>query len=168
MDTAELYIPEHATSDVSMDTPELDVSQHDASDVPADAPELGMAPPGALDVPTDTPELDIPRLDNSADDSDPTGSTNFLDSTATGEDLAVQSDHVEAIDGVDVVDMIELPQLQLTQQYINLLRSATLDKLGMRSDDIDELRNPAQTYMLVDPSPLLHSVHHFVNNSSAS
>ena len=65
-------------------------------------------------MPTDTPELDIPRLDNSADDSDPTGSTNFLDSTATGEDLAVQSNHAEAIDGVDVVDTIELPLLRLS------------------------------------------------------
>jgi hypothetical protein len=66
----------------------------------------------------DTPELDIPRLDNS---SDPLGSLNSTESAATGDDQAMQSDPAEARDGVDVVNMIELPQLQLAQQYIDLL-----------------------------------------------
>jgi hypothetical protein len=64
--------------------------------------------------------------------------------------------------------MIELPQLQLTLQYIDLLQSTDLDKSGMWPDDIGKLHNPAQTYTPVDPSPLLCSVDHFVNNSSAS
>ena len=80
----------------------------------------------------------------------------------------MQSDTAEATDSVDVVDTIELPQLQLAQQYINLLRSTALDKSGMQSDDIDELRNPTQTYTLVNPLPLLRSVRHFINNSSMS
>jgi hypothetical protein len=33
----------------------------------------------------------------------------------------MQSDPAEAREGVDVVNTIELPQLQLTQQYIDLL-----------------------------------------------
>jgi Transposase family tnp2 len=148
-----------------MDTPELDVSQHEASDVPADTSDLDSPPSGAPDVPADTPELDIPRSDNPPDHS---GSIDFPDPAASGEDQGAQSDVAEATDSVDVVDTIELPQLQLAQQYIDLLRSAALDKSGMQSDDIDELRNPTQTYTLVDPSPLLRSVRHFINNSSAS
>ena len=38
----------------------------------------------------------------------------------------------------------------------------------MQPEDIDELRNPGQEYTLVDLSPLLRSVRHFVNNSAAS
>jgi hypothetical protein len=131
-----------------MDTLGLDISQPDASNVPAD-----------------TPELEIPRLDNS---SDPLGSLMFTESAATGEDQAAQSDPTGASDGVDVVNTIELPRLQIARQYSDLLRSASLDKSGMQPEEIDQLRNPDQTYMLADPSPLLRSVRHFVNNSSAS
>ena len=35
---------------------------------------------------------------------------------------------------------------------------------GMQANGIDELCNPEQEYTLVDPTPLLHSVHHFINN----
>jgi hypothetical protein len=115
MDTVELDISQ---PDVSLDNPELDVSQHNASDVPADTPEPKNPPPGAPDVHTDTPELNIPRLDNS---SDLLGSLNSTESAATGNDKATQSDPAEAREGVDVVNTIELPQLQLTQQYIDLL-----------------------------------------------
>ena len=38
----------------------------------------------------------------------------------------------------------------------------------MQAEDIDELCNPGQEYTLIDPSPLLHSVCHFVNNLAAS
>lgn len=76
---------------------------------------------------------------------------------------------MEASDGEGVVDTIELPQLQISQQYIDLLQSAALDKLGMQPEEIDKLRNPDQNYMLADPLPLLCLIHHhFVNNSSAS
>ena len=68
----------------------------------------------------------------------------------------------------DTISTIDLPQLQTAQQYIDLLRSAELVKSGMQPEEIDELRNPGQDHMLEDPSPLLRSLRHFVNNSSAS
>ena len=38
----------------------------------------------------------------------------------------------------------------------------------MQAEDIKDLCNPGQDYTLMDPSPLLCSVCHFINNHAAS
>jgi hypothetical protein len=61
-----------------------------------------------------------------------------------------------------------LPNLQTTQGYINTLRAAVLEGSGMEQEDIDNLRRPEPVESLDDPSPLLRSLWHFVNNDLAS
>ncbi|KAH9002126.1 hypothetical protein EDB86DRAFT_2800981, partial [Lactarius hatsudake] len=63
---------------------------------------------------------------------------------------------------------IHLPALQTTEQFINMLRVAVLEDSGMCPEDIGSLRNPGKEPELADPSPLLRSIRHFVNNASAS
>ena len=58
-----------------------------------------------------------------------------------------------------------------TERKIGLMSNenikAELVKSGMQPEENDELHNPGQDHMLEDPSPLLCSLRHFVNNSSA-
>ena len=61
-----------------------------------------------------------------------------------------------------------LPDLRRTQGYINALRVADLGDSGMEHEDIDNLRRPEPVDDLDDPSPLLQSLSHFVNNDLAS
>ena len=127
-------------------------------DLPEDIPDIDISRHGDPDL---SEELDVPHLDESAD-SDPDLGTHVDSHATSGDDLGTSSERR------DVVAMIELPQLQIAQQYINLLHAAALDSSGMQADDIDDLRNPGQEYTLVDPSPLLRSVRHFINNSTTS
>ncbi|KAI9439605.1 hypothetical protein H4582DRAFT_1780599, partial [Lactarius indigo] len=60
-----------------------------------------------------------------------------------------------------------LPDLQMTQEFIDMLCIAVLEDSGMCPQEIDSLRNPGREPDLADPSPLLRSIWHFVNNSSA-
>ena len=53
---------------------------------------------------------------------------------------------------------IPLPKLQMTQLFVNLLRSASLKNCGMDLDDILNMRNPEPGYDLVEPSSLLRSI----------
>ncbi len=63
---------------------------------------------------------------------------------------------------------IHLPDLQTTQQFIDMLRVAVLEDSGMCPEDIENIRNPGHQPELADPSPLLRSIRHFINNASAS
>lgn len=77
------------------------------------------------------------------------------------------------VDGEDeagdaAVALIHLPKLQTTQKFIDSLRVASLDDAGMDPEDLETLRNPGPTPDLVNPSPLLHSLRHFINNAGAS
>jgi hypothetical protein len=73
-----------------------------------------------------------------------------------------------AEDGEDIATTIHLPDLQTTQQFVDLLRIAVLEDSGMSIEDIENLRNPGQEPALVDPSPLLRSIRHFINNTGSS
>ena len=126
--------------------------------MPNDIPDIDISRPGDSDP---SEELDVPLLDEPAG-SDPDLGEYGDSHTHSGDDW-----HPPREDR-DIVATIQLPQLQIAQQYIELLRSATLDLSGMLADDIANLRNPGQDYMLTDPSPLLRSIRHFVNNSTAS
>ncbi|KAF8264363.1 hypothetical protein EI94DRAFT_1593606, partial [Lactarius quietus] len=72
------------------------------------------------------------------------------------------------VDGEDAVAFIHLPKLRTTQEFIDMLRVASLDDTGMNTEDLYTLRNPEPTLELVDPSPLLHSIRHFINNNKCS
>ncbi|KAH8996454.1 hypothetical protein EDB86DRAFT_2778691, partial [Lactarius hatsudake] len=63
---------------------------------------------------------------------------------------------------------IHMPELQRTQEFIDLLRSSVLEDTGMLAEDIESLRNPGPGYEFVDSSPLLRSLRHFINNATAS
>ena len=138
-----------------MDIPDIDTSQSGNS--VEDIPGIDISQPDSNDLPI---ELDTPRLDESAA-CDPDLDVP-LDSQATS------GDDCPASELRDVAATIELPQLQIAQLYIDHLRSASLDSSGMHADDVNDLRNPGQQYTLEDPSPLLRSVRHFINNLSAS
>ena len=72
--------------------------------------------------------------------------------------------------GVEESDLssIQLSDLQTTHQFIDALKSATLEGSGMEPQDITELRQPELASNLVESSPLVRSLHHFINNTSAS
>lgn len=53
---------------------------------------------------------------------------------------------------------IHMPDLQTTQEFIDLLRSSVLEDTGMLAEDVESLRNPEPGYEFVDSSPLLRSL----------
>ncbi|KAH9050331.1 hypothetical protein EDB87DRAFT_1696966 [Lactarius vividus] len=63
---------------------------------------------------------------------------------------------------------IHMPDLQTTQEFIDLLRSSVLEDTGMLAEDVESLQNPEPGYEFVDSSPLLRSLRHFINNATAS
>ena len=63
---------------------------------------------------------------------------------------------------------IWLPNLQTTQRFVDALRMASLENSGMQLEDIDSLWDPGLVLDLEDPSPLLRSLRHFINNSGSS
>jgi hypothetical protein len=76
-------------------------------------------------------------------------------------------EHPEDLDDGDD-PIIHMPTLQTTQSFVDLLRVARLADSGMYREDIENMRDPEQEIELVDPSPLLRSIRHFTNNTSAS
>ena len=63
---------------------------------------------------------------------------------------------------------IRLPNLQATQGFIDALRAASLENSAMKQEDIESIRDPGPVLDLKDPSPLLRSLRHFINNSGSS
>ena len=136
----------------------MDITQPGDSDMPDDIPDIDISQPGNSGP---SEELDVPQPDEPAG-SDPDLGEYEDSHMHSGDDW-----HPPPEDR-DLVATIQLPQLQIAQQYIELLHSATLDSSGMLADDIADLRNLGQEYTLMDPSPLLRSICHFVNNLTAS
>ena len=128
------------------------------SDIHVDLSDTDITQSGDSDL---YKELNISHLDEPAG-SDPDLSAHVDSQANSGNDWLTPPEHS------DIVAMIQLPQLQITQQYIELLCSASLDLSSMHADDINDLHNPGKEYMLVDPSPLLCSVCHFINNLTTS
>ena len=128
-------------------------------------PPLSADPPAPvpIDNPDSESELDIPELDTLGSIFDLGAHTGPQAPT----DPAVSDDPDLLLRPGDIIKTIELPHLQIAQQYIDLMRSAELGKSGMQLEDIDTLCNLAHAETLVEPSPLLRSVHHFINNSAA-
>ena len=63
---------------------------------------------------------------------------------------------------------IHLPNLQTTQDFVDALRSASLEKSGMQLEDIDCLRDPGPVLDIKDLLPLLRSLRHLINNAGSS
>jgi hypothetical protein len=115
-------------------------------------------------------ELDIPWLDNPTYppiDFGPDPNMSVDSHAATGLGTTGNNQDTLSEPG-DVVSTIQHPLLQITQQYINLMRCASLESSGMQAEDIDTMCNPEQNFTLVEQSPLVRSVCHFINNSTAS
>ena len=69
-------------------------------------------------------------------------------------------------DGSEVV--ICPPDLQTTQQFLDLLHVAVFESSGMQDDDIKSLHNPGSEDDLVDPLLVLRSLRHFINEVHSS
>ena len=52
--------------------------------------------------------------------------------------------------------------------FVDLLQTAFLEDMGVDPEDLEALCNPEPTVDLLDPSPLLCSLRHFINNAGAS
>ena len=145
---------------MQVDLPDTDIARPGDSNLSEDIPDIDISQPGNSDLYED---IVVPPLDEpTGSDPEPDLGTHVDSQATTGDDWLTPPEQG------DVVATIGLPQLQIAQQYIELLRSATLELSGMQSDDINDLRNPGPEHTLVDPSPLLRSIRHFVNNSSSS
>ena len=77
-------------------------------------------------------------------------------------------DELRGLDSEGHPASIELPKLQTTQQFIDLMREAVLESSGMHDDEIKALREPGPEHELLDPSPLVRSIRHFLNNTLSS
>ena len=94
--------------------------------------------------------------------------SNSTGSSAGSREEIIPDDLIREEDEDEAAASITLPKLQITQAFIDLLGVASLENTGMDPDDILALRNPEPGYDLIDPSPLLRSLRHFINNTSAS
>ena len=112
-----------------------------------------------LDIPEDTHSEDLVSAARAPQDTP--------DSHNLGADEDIIPDPLER-DSDDTGPVIYLPDLQTTQRFVDLLRTASLEETGMDPDDILNMRNPEAGFDLLDSSPLLRSIRHFINNSSAS
>ena len=121
--------------------------------------EPGVVPPSP---PPSTPPS-LPQSPAPLDFDDPY----MPDSGASPRD-SIQLDPLDGLDSDGNETAIHLPKLQTTQDFIDLIHEAVLDGSGMRDDDINALRNPGPEHKLLDPSPLLRSVRHFINNDLSS
>jgi hypothetical protein len=83
-------------------------------------------------------------------------------------DTIVPDDLIREADEDEAAAAITLPKLQMTQAFVDMLGTASLENSGMDPDDILGLCTPKPGYDLVNPSPLLRSLRHFVNNNGAS
>ena len=94
------------------------------------------------------------------------------DNAGPGEDFDLDPLVREGDGDEDHATSIALPKLQMTQAFVDLLRIASLDNSGMDEDMLASLRRPELDVVyeleLKNPSPLLRSLHHFINNSGSS
>jgi hypothetical protein len=98
-----------------------------------------------------------------------------LDSSSAGSsagpvpcDAIVPDDLIREADEDEAAAAITLLKLQMTQAFVDMLGTASLENSGMDPDNILGLHTPEPGYDLVNPLPLLQSLCHFVNNTGAS
>src|SRR6266702_4656476 len=98
------------------------------------------------------------------------GDTACADQDLNGSTSHQDQDQPEPTEGAggDPSTRIHLPDLRTTQGFIDTLQNAALTDSGMEEDDIYNMRDPGPIEDFLDPSPLLRSVRHFINNASAS
>ncbi|KAH9020585.1 hypothetical protein EDB85DRAFT_2152999 [Lactarius pseudohatsudake] len=119
-----------------------------------------------LPTPLDPADFDVSHAEGSVSGHDTTGvsvvghgvagssGANAGDDEPIHPDLHPIGEHSEE----HAPATIHMPDLQATQEFIDLLRSSVLEDTGMLAEDIDSLRNPEPGYEFVDSSPLLRSL----------
>ena len=144
---------------------------------PSPPPVSPPLSPGHHSLPPESPLLPTESLDYEGTSGNPGPNPTMVtsgDALGTSDGSANQDsiqpnpvlEHPENLeDGDD--PMIHMPSLQTTQCFIDSLCKASLAGSGMCHEDIENLHNPEQEIELVNPSPLLHSIRHFTNNTSA-
>ena len=141
------------------DTTSQDPSQcDDFGDNTQPAGSSGVSPLPPLPGPSDVSPLPGLR---------PVDPSQLPDADYMGPPQDIEPDEL-LVDDEDTVSSIRLPKLQTTQKFIDLLRTASLDDTGMDPEDIETIRNPEPTIDLVNPSPMLRSIRHFINNAGSS
>lgn len=96
----------------------------------------------------------------------PSGAT---ESRQLGQSVSIEPDPLEQESTDDNPGTtIQLPNLQITQRFVDALRVACLENSRMQPEDINSLRDPGLVLDLEDPSPLLRSMRHFINNFGSS
>ena len=142
------------------DTTSWDPSQHDDfGDNTQPAGSSGISPPPPLPGPSDVSPLPGLR---------PVDPSQLPDANYMGPPQDIKLNEL-LVDDEDIVSSIDLPKLQTTQKFINILRIASLNDTGMDPEDINTICNPEPTIInLVNPSPMLHSIQHFINNAGLS
>jgi hypothetical protein len=136
---------------------------------PSRAPSSELAPGGAQSIPSSpVPYDDTGGLDNSpaSNVTSPAGRSAL---GAMSQEL-IQPEPLEGHDPEEGLrsTSIHLPDLQTTQHFVDSLCTAVLESSGMHDEDINSLCNPGPEHELVDPSPLLWSIRHFINNLLSS
>ena len=133
------------------------------SPAPGSPPSASTRSPSPSSTPPDTGDLGGPN------DHAPVPGTNSLEvGGASLDPQTYRPDELRGLDSDGNPASIELPKLQTTQRFIDLLREAVLEGSGMHDDEINGLREPGPEYELLDPSPLVRSVRHFLNNTLSS
>jgi hypothetical protein len=129
--------------------------------------ELGPPPvdPGPFD-------FDPPQFDNTVDETLNTGHPEHdnADARPPEQRESIRPDPLVRYSDTseDPGGSIQLPKLETTQRFVDALRTVSLENSGMQPIDIENLRNPGPVLDLLDPSPLLRSLRHFINNASSS
>jgi hypothetical protein len=109
-----------------------------------------------------------PGPDTSEAGQSETGPATSATGQPTKREAIVPEDLVRPPDEDDPGEIIRLPKLETTQLFVNALRTVSLENSGMLVEDIESIRNPSPAWDLEDPSPLLRSLRHFINNASSS
>jgi hypothetical protein len=141
----------------------------EASRTDAGPSELEPPPPlddtGYEDLNAGHPE---PGPNTSEAGQSETGPATSATGQPTEREAIVPEDLVRPPDEDDPGEIIRLPKLETTQLFVNTLRTVSLENSGMLVEDIESIRNPSPAWDLEDPSPLLRSLRHFINNASSS
>jgi hypothetical protein len=116
-----------------------------------------------LPIPPDTDDFGDPYVPAPTPEANPPNS-----GAASLDPLTYQPNELTGLDSDGNPASIELPKLQMTQSFIDFLWVAILEGSRMDKDEIRGLHEPRQGHKLLDPSQLVCSIQHFLNNTQSS
>jgi hypothetical protein len=143
-----------------------------ASDTTHAQQSVDLGPPPIDAGPSDfePPQLDDDTVEEALNTGHPEPRTGASDAVPPAQRESIQPGPLlpESDTSEDPSGSIQLPKLETTQCFLDVLGTVSLENSGMQPDDIENLQNPGPVLDLVDLSPLLRSLRHFINNASAS